>query len=78
MADLLMIVFQELDPIWLKSIWDADRSICLELLEIIFRFYLAKCRPQYFQNNSHDMYYYSDDQSLTDTFGDPIMHVPML
>jgi hypothetical protein len=45
MTDLLIIVFENLDPVWLKSIWDADRSVHLELLEIIFMLYLVKRRP---------------------------------
>ena len=43
--DLLWIIFEDLDPVSLKSMWDANGFFHVELLEIIFMLYLVKCRP---------------------------------
>jgi hypothetical protein len=45
--DLLQIIFEDLDPIWVKSMWDADGSVRGELLKIVFMLYLVKCRDSY-------------------------------
>jgi hypothetical protein len=45
--DLLQIIFEDLDPVWVKFMWDADGSVRGELLKIVFMLYLVKCRDSY-------------------------------
>ena len=40
--DLLWIMFEDLDPVWLKNMWDANGSFRGELLEIVSMRYLLK------------------------------------
>ena len=51
MKDLLKVIFEDMNLVWLKTMWDADESIYLELLEIIFMLYLVKYRPQLIRNS---------------------------
>jgi hypothetical protein len=45
MMNLHGIVFKDLDVVWLKSMWDANESIRVDLLKIIFILYFIICRP---------------------------------
>jgi hypothetical protein len=42
--DLIQVIFKDLDPMWLKSMWDANKATCQDMIEIIFILYLVKCR----------------------------------
>jgi hypothetical protein len=35
LGDIVQIIFEELDPVWLKSMWDGDEDIRCNMLEII-------------------------------------------
>jgi hypothetical protein len=41
---VLMIIFEELDLIWLAQIWRADTESHWDMLDIIFILYLLKCK----------------------------------
>jgi hypothetical protein len=42
--DLIKVIFEDLDPVWPKSMWDAGETIRQKMIEIIFILYLVKCR----------------------------------
>jgi hypothetical protein len=46
---VLRIIFKELDPIWLVSMWRASSESCHNMLDIIFMLYLVKCRQGWSQ-----------------------------
>ena len=69
--DLIHVIFEDLDPVWLKSSWDARVTTYQELIEIVIMLSLVKLRRWcYFKTIISSLYYYFDNQFLTDTFGD--------
>jgi hypothetical protein len=42
LEDVIRVFFDELDPVWLKSMWDEDRENCENMIEIIPLVYLIK------------------------------------
>jgi hypothetical protein len=38
-----IIIFEELDLVRLRYIWDVDGATCQDMIEIIFMLYLVKC-----------------------------------
>jgi hypothetical protein len=42
---VIRIIFEELDPVCLKSIWDWDKDTRCEMIEIVHLLYLLKTRP---------------------------------
>jgi hypothetical protein len=45
LEDLIWVIFQELDPLELKAMWDADRETKDSMIEIIYVLYFIKIRP---------------------------------
>jgi hypothetical protein len=41
---VLMITFEELDPIWLARMWRGPSESHRDMIDIIFMLYLLKCR----------------------------------
>jgi hypothetical protein len=42
---LIQVIFEELDPVWLKSMWDEDGDTRNSMIEIIHLLYLIKTMP---------------------------------
>jgi hypothetical protein len=45
LKDLIRILFEELDSIWLKFMWDGDEDIRHSMIEIVHLVYLLNTRP---------------------------------
>jgi hypothetical protein len=43
--DIVKIIVEELDPIWLKSIWDGDDDTHHDMIGILHLIYLLKTKP---------------------------------
>jgi hypothetical protein len=33
--DLIHVIFKDMDPVWLRSMWKAGRSACADMIEIL-------------------------------------------
>ena len=42
--DLIYVIFEEIDSIWLKTIWDDGGTIRVEMIEIVIMLALLKIR----------------------------------
>ena len=40
--DLIQIIFEDMDPVWLKSMWDDGGTVCAVMIEIIVSLALLK------------------------------------
>jgi hypothetical protein len=40
--DLIWIIFKDLDPEWLKSMWDEEGAACGDMMEIVISLALLK------------------------------------
>jgi hypothetical protein len=45
LEDLIQIIFEELNPVWLKSMWDGDEDTRHPMFEIVHLLYLLKTKP---------------------------------
>jgi hypothetical protein len=45
LVDILRIIFVELDPESLKTMWDDDENTSRDMIKIIHLLYLLKARP---------------------------------
>jgi hypothetical protein len=45
LEDIVNIIFEELDPVWLKGIWDGDDDTRHDMIKILHLIYLLKTRP---------------------------------
>lgn len=45
LEDLILVIFQELNPVQLKAMWDADGETQDSTIEIVYVLYLIKTRP---------------------------------
>jgi hypothetical protein len=69
--DLIQVIFEDMDPVWLKFMWDDGGTTCQEMIKIVIMLSLIKLRRRcYFRTITSDLYYYFDDRCLTNTFGD--------
>lgn len=42
--NLIQIIFEELDPVWLKYMWDVDGATRKDMIKIIYMLYLIKSK----------------------------------
>jgi hypothetical protein len=40
--DLIHVIFEDMDPIWLRSMWEAGRSAYADMIEILISLALLK------------------------------------
>jgi hypothetical protein len=45
--DIVWVMLEELDPVWLQEMWDSDAATRRELLDVIYMVYMLKIRPFY-------------------------------
>jgi hypothetical protein len=56
--DLIQIIFEDMDSVWLKSIWDVGGTIHQELIKIILMLcYVKHRRWWYFRTINSSLYY---------------------
>jgi hypothetical protein len=44
LKNLIWIIFEEIDLMWFKYMWDVDEATCHDMIEIIFMLYIVKSR----------------------------------
>jgi hypothetical protein len=44
--DLICVIFEDMDPIWLHSMWEIGGSTCADMIEILISLALLKLRSR--------------------------------
>jgi hypothetical protein len=45
--DLIRVIFEDIDPIWLRSMWEAERSARAYMIEILISLVLLKLNSRF-------------------------------
>jgi hypothetical protein len=44
--DLIRVLFEDMDPIWLRSMWETGGSACADMIEILILLALLKLKSR--------------------------------
>jgi hypothetical protein len=44
--DLLRVIFEDMDPVWLRTMWEDGRSACADMIEILISLASLKLRSR--------------------------------
>jgi hypothetical protein len=44
--DLIRVIFKDMDPVWLKTMWEDGGSACADMVEILISLALLKLRSR--------------------------------
>jgi hypothetical protein len=44
--DLIQVIFEDMDPVWLRTMWEDGGSAHADMIEILILFALLKLRPR--------------------------------
>jgi hypothetical protein len=44
--DLIRIIFEDMDPVWLRTMWEDGGSACVDMIEILISLALLKLRSR--------------------------------
>jgi hypothetical protein len=42
--DLIRLIFEDMDPVWLRTMWEDGESACADMIEILITLALLKLR----------------------------------
>jgi hypothetical protein len=42
--DLIRVIFEDMDPVWLRTVWEDGESTCVDMIEILITLALLKLR----------------------------------
>jgi hypothetical protein len=42
--DLIRVIFEDMDPVWLRTMWEDGGSTCTDIIEILISLALLKLR----------------------------------
>ena len=42
--DLIQVIFEDLDPVWSRSMWETAGSACIDMIEILISLVLLKLK----------------------------------
>jgi hypothetical protein len=42
--DLICVIFEDMDPIWLRAMWEIGGPVCVDMIEILISLALLKLR----------------------------------
>jgi hypothetical protein len=44
--NLIRVIFEDMDPVWLRAMWENGRSACADMIEILISLALLKLRSR--------------------------------
>jgi hypothetical protein len=44
--DLICVIFEDIDPVWLCSMWETGGSACVDMIEILISLTLLKLKSR--------------------------------
>jgi hypothetical protein len=44
--DLIQVIFKDMDPVWLRTMWEDGRSACDDMIEILISLTLLKLKSR--------------------------------
>jgi hypothetical protein len=44
--DLIQVIFEDMDPVWLRTMWEDGGSACADMIEILISLALLELRPR--------------------------------
>jgi hypothetical protein len=44
--DLIRVIFEDMDPIWLRTIWEDGGTACDDMIKILISLALLKLKPR--------------------------------
>jgi hypothetical protein len=42
--DLIQVIFEDMDPVWLRTMWEDGGSACADMIEILISLFLLKLK----------------------------------
>jgi hypothetical protein len=42
--DLIQVIFEDMDPVWLRTMWEDGGSTCADMIEILISLFLLKLK----------------------------------
>jgi hypothetical protein len=44
--DLIRVIFEDMDPVWLRTMWEDEGSACADMIEILISLALLKFKSR--------------------------------
>ena len=44
--DLIWVIFEDMNPVWLRTIWEEGGSVCADMIEILISLALLKLKSR--------------------------------
>jgi hypothetical protein len=44
--DMIRVIFEDVDPVWLRTMWEDEESTCADMIEILITLALLKLRSR--------------------------------
>jgi hypothetical protein len=44
--DLIRVIFEDMDPVWLKTMWEDEGSACADMIDILISLALLKLKSR--------------------------------
>jgi hypothetical protein len=44
--DLIWVIFEDIDPVWLRTMWEGGGSACADMIEILISLALLKLKSR--------------------------------
>ena len=44
--DLVLVIFEDMDPVWLRTMWEEGGSACADMIEILISLALLKLKSR--------------------------------